>query len=81
MNPTRTADQPLGEYYPSVCIIQCTGEDNMVVKYAVLNEKQLFPSIYRLYPPKEERLREELDPGRVLVVREQQARYGEDMVQ
>lgn len=63
---------------PTVGIILCTEKDHTVVKYSVLNEnRQLFASKYMLYLPTEDALREELERERALVVREQEARYGE----
>lgn len=66
---------------PTVGIILCTGKDRTVVKYSVLNEsRQIFASKYKLYLPSEEELRKELERERAIVVREQQARYGEEHV-
>lgn len=77
MNLTRTADQPLGEFYRSVGIILCAEKDHTVVKYSVLNEnRQLFASKYMLYLPTEEELQAEIERERELMVRERRQRYG-----
>ncbi len=50
---------------PTVGIILCTGKDETIVKYSVLQEsKQLFASKYRLYLPDEKEIIDEINEER-----------------
>ena len=51
---------------PTVGILLCTENDETIVKYAVLNDKnQLFASKYVLYLPKEEELKQLVKQDRI----------------
>lgn len=62
---------------PTIGIILCTGKDQTVVKYSVLNKsRRLFAAKYKLYLPTEQELSEEIEREKALIVREREEKYG-----
>jgi len=53
---------------PTIGLVLCADEDESIVKYSVLSDKEnLFASRYKLYLPTEEELKRELERGRRLI--------------